>query len=237
MTAKVRALVPWVPGTNCHHEMAAAFEAAGAQAEILPLKKSNRPKLYETDMIGLPGGFSWGDHFGSGRIAAIDLVERFRDELLEALSCGIPIIGVCNGFQKLVNAGLLPHRSVGKPTAALDQNLSGNFEHWLNIKLVMRGNSVWTTGMNGQVINLPVAHGEGRLILPQGDVNIIATYGTPQGMTEYPASPNGSPIAGITDETGLIMGMMPHPERRIDELHGGDDGLQIFRNAVDYVRG
>jgi phosphoribosylformylglycinamidine synthase len=232
------ALIPWAPGTNCHEETARAFELAGARSVIRPLKKGG---LAECDLLGLSGGFSWGDHFGSGRVVAFDLANWLRDELLGVIERKTPIIGICNGFQILVNLGLLPGgRRLGEPTAALDFNQQFRFEHWHKVQLCLHEptgtDCVWTRGLDGRQIYLPVAHGEGRLITRQ-EVKIIATYGTATGDASYPTSPNGSAIAGICDESGLVMGMMPHPERRVDELHGGSDGLCIFQAGVQAVFG
>jgi phosphoribosylformylglycinamidine synthase len=241
MSRKPRALVLWTPGTNCHEEMVFAFSEAGAIAEIVTLNQlSGNRSLCEGDLIGLPGGFSYGDHFGSGRVAALDFCLRFQDQLLEALERKIPMIGICNGFQILVAMGLLPGGgSVENPTAALDFNLRGNFEHWHDVKLVLYepegSDSVWTKGLAGQVISVPVGHGEGRLVTDE-PVRVIATYGTAGGDASYPASPNGCPVAGISDSSSLIMGMMPHPERRVDDLHGGSGGLLIFQSGVNAVR-
>ena len=240
--AKPWAFIPWMPGTNCHQEMAAAFEKAGGRSEVIPLKRCARPKLYEADLIGLAGGFTFGDHFGAGRVAAIELIDRFGDELVEALNRHIPMIGICNGFQIMVAMGLLPRVTMGSPTAALDMNLSGRFEHWWSRKLVLHQpegvDCVWMRNLDGRVVYLPVAHAEGRpVLLPEaGEPLVVATYGTAEGTAAYPDSPNGSPIAGFCDESGLLIGMMPHPERRTDGLRGGTDGLAIFQNGVAAVK-
>ncbi len=234
--------VLWFPGTNCHKEMARAFERVGATATIVLIKEliDGRRTLTDCDILAFPGGFSFGDHFGSGRVAAFDLVRRFGDQLAAAREKRIPMLGVCNGFQILVAAGLLPGDGpIGEPTALLDVNISGRFEHWSETRVVLRdpGDCLWTRGLDGLTVTMPVAHGEGRLVGPQPERwRVMATYGTAEGTADYPTSPNGSPIAGICDKTGEVCGLMPHPERRIDVLHGGEGGLAIFGNGVSAVR-
>lgn len=239
---KPTVFVLWFPGTNCHREMARAFEKAGASATVVLLREliDGRRRLTDSDIIGFPGGFSFGDHFGSGRVAAFDLLSRFRNQLLDARERHVPMLGVCNGFQILVAAGLLPGDGrIGERTALLDHNRSARFEHWSETRVVLRdpGTCLWTRGLDGREVVMPVAHGEGRLVGPHPERwKVMATYGTPEGTADYPASPNGSPIAGICDPTGEVCGLMPHPERRIDALHGGDDGLAIFQAGVAAVR-
>ncbi len=244
---KPRVLIPWTPGTNCHHETALACELAGARVLIRPLKAMQRGDLSDCDLLVIPGGFSWGDHFGSGRIMAVDLRARFGEDLHMLRQTKIPVLGICNGFQVLVNLGLLPgtpaSRGFFQADAALDFNAKYRFEHWHSVGMVLHEpigvGSVWTNGLAGRMIHLPVAHGEGRLVR-QGIAaigNVVATYGSSEGETSYPASPNGSYVAGICDDSGLVMGMMPHPERRVDKLHGGEDGLAIFQAGVEAVKG
>lgn len=220
--------------------MADGFRRSGANPQVMTIRQLllTPMSLCDTDLIGLAGGFSYGDHFGSGRVAALDFCFRFQDQLLEALARKIPMIGICNGFQMLVAMGLLPGGAgLGNPTALLDFNSTGRFEHWHDVTLVLRqpGGCVWTKELDGRQITIPVGHGEGRLVTGQ-EIRVIATYGNEQGVDDYPISPNGCSVAGICDESGLIMGMMPHPERRIDELHGPPDGLAIFQAGVNAVR-
>jgi phosphoribosylformylglycinamidine (FGAM) synthase-like amidotransferase family enzyme len=240
MSRKPRVLIPWFPGTNCHEEMAYAFKLAGSEPKIQTLREmeQNPRALCEADLIGLAGGFSYGDHFGSGRIAALDFSFRFRDLLLEALKRRTPILGVCNGYQILTAMGLLPgDQELGTPSAALDFNVQGRFEHWHNVTLVLHQpvKCVWTQGLAGASIRVPVGHGEG-VPMPDPKAHIVATYGTYEGCSDYPVSPNGSRIAGTCDPSGLVMGMMPHPERRVEKIHGSADGLLIFQSGVNAVR-
>lgn len=240
--SKPHALIPWFPGTNCHREMAWAFELAGAKSQVVTIFDlvKSPGRLTETDLLGFAGGFSFGDHFRSGAVAAQDLVNRFLDQLRLVREKHIPILGVCNGFQILIETGLLPgDGNIGQPTAVLDRNLSCRFEHWTNKNLCFRelpgSPCLWTSSLEGQSITLPVAHGEGRPVPENSPAYIIAaTYGTPEGDAEY--SPNGSPVAGICSPDREILGLMPHPERRVDELRGGAQGLPIFLAGVDAVR-
>lgn len=248
---KPLAYVLYAPGINCHKETTYAFELAGARSAIINITDlfSGRKLLYACDLLSIPGGFGYGDHLGAGRVLAVDLISQLADQLAEVIQRHIPVLGICNGFQALVECGLLPGmlpplQHLGKRTAILDRNSSGRFEHWSNVTVRLHdrpsdvGNCVWTNGLDGQFGKLPVAHGEGRLVLSEDATRrVVASYGPqPTGTDKYPASPNGSHIAGICDESGLIMGLMPHPERRVDALHGGDFGLRIFKAGVEAVR-
>ena len=242
---KPRVIIPWFPGTNCHWETKHAFEKAGADGRIVLLKQllDGRVRLTDADLIALAGGFSWGDHLRAGYVAAMDFVYLLRDQLLEAVERQIPMIGICNGFQMLVTAGLLPGgQGIGKPTALLDNNASARFEHWNRTVIYLHKPSgidcLWVKGLDGHKMYLPVGHGEGQLVLLDGSavLNVVATYGTMSGDASYPVSPNGSAVAGICDPTGRIIGLMPHPERRTDSEHGGAYGLPIFQAGVNAVK-
>lgn len=244
MTAP-RALVLYAPGINCHHETANALKLAGARVQFIFLNEVLKgiKNLAHCDILALPGGFSYGDHLGAGRILAADLVHRCPDQLEEILRRGVLVIGICNGFQDLVETGLLPgSTTLGIKQATLDRNQSNRFEHWSAVRIYLKQpeggtNCLWIQGLEGESGLLPVAHGEGRLVLaPNMDCRVVATYGSPEGVAEYPVSPNGSPIAGICNASGRIMGLMPHPERRVDELHGGTFGLKLFRAGVRAAR-
>lgn len=239
---KPTALIPVFPGTNAHHELAEAFRLAGAKPELVPIELlvDRAIRLHQADLLGWAGGFSYGDHLRSGAIAANDLLQILREDLDLAFEKQIPMIGICNGFQILVELGLLPgDSSIGEPTAVLDRNRSAKFEHLCEVKVCFKQPAgepcIWLTEVEGQTITLPVAHGEG---YPEVHDNpnhrVVATYGTPEG--DASSSPNGSPIAALCSPNGVILGLMPHPERRVDTLRGGDQALGIFRAGVQAVR-
>lgn len=240
---KPRVKILYSPGNNCHIETAEAFKMAGAEPEICNMKAdlfSGRDRLDRCDLLALPGGFSWGDHLAAARIWALDLVFRLRDQLESVREKQIPIIGICNGFQALINTGLLPGtKPVGQPTAIVDRNLSAVFEsRWVTLGVQDAG-CMWTNGLAGTELRMPVAHGEGRLLLAGGEAHrTVFKYGSVEGTQEYPANPNGSPDAraGICDPSGRILGLMPHPERAIYPWHGSEDGLKIFKAGVNAVR-
>lgn len=239
---KPKANILWMPGINCHRETAHAFELAGAQAQIVSIFEALRhpPQLTGCDIFSIPGGFSWGDHVRAGWIAAIDLVKRLEEEF-RFLVRSVPMIGICNGCQILAATGAM-NGEIGRPRVLFDTNASARFEHWSCTRVVMHHTpgSVWTEGLDGAELDLPVAHGEGRLVWENGSEverqpwQIAATYGTYAGDATYPVSPNGSPIAGIS--RGHILALMPHPERRREKAHGNDSGLMIFRAGVKAVQ-
>ncbi len=251
-------------GTNCDKETAAAFKLAGSEPELLHINSlvSGQRMLSDFHILALPGGFSYGDDIASGKIFANELRFKLADSLRQFISEKKLIIGICNGFQILVKSGLLPGtRSdrIGQCAPLRDTSLiindSGKFEaRWVYLK--SGGKCVWTKGLK-KIIYLPVAHGEGKFVTQDKSVlkrlkkngQIIFQYCDANGKSSgYPDNPNGSieDIAGITDETGRILGLMPHPERHLwsvqhprslklkSKFEG--DGLQIFKNGVKYVK-
>lgn len=236
---KPRVNILWTPGTNCHEETAHAFKLAGGESRLTLLNRviAGKEKLSDCDIFCLPGGFSFGDHIRAGWIQSLDLVNRFGDQIRLMLKKQIPILGICNGMQVLAAAGLF-NGELGQPTILMDLNKSGRFEHWQNIKIVIHHNPgcLWTEGLDSAAMLLPVAHGEGRPVNLNGQavLNIAATYGTYEGEMKYHISPNGSHIAGLS--RGVIFGLMPHPERRVEKRQGGADGLLIFKNGVNAVK-
>lgn len=236
------AAVLYAPGINCHEETAFALEQAGVGAHIVNIHDllNDEDKLTNYQAVVIPGGFSWGDHLGAGRILGVHLVACLSDQLNTLVDTGKPILGICNGFQVLVETGLLPDKTVGKRGAALLQNHSAVFEsRWVEL-VITDTESIWTKGLDGMCLRMPVAHGEGRLFWEADHlINPVICYSKDGVPTEeYPANPNGSQdgIAGIRDSSGLIMGLMPHPERAVLEWHGSTDGQVLFENLSRYIK-
>lgn len=219
-------------GTNCDTETAHAFRLVGGMAEIVhinSLKKGFDPvarkevKLEDFEILAIPGGFSHGDYVQAGKILAYDLEHYLGEDVQQFLEEGKLLIGICNGFQVLVQAGYLPMMDGKKEhSSTLIFNESQRFEdRW--VKLVSPPNRcIWTEGIES--IDLPVAHGEGRFVTSSdiyGELfnhgMVVFQYAGIDGRPtmEHPANPNGSmhAIAGICDPTGRIFGLMPHPER------------------------
>lgn len=250
--AHPRSLILRAPGINCDEETAAAWELAGAQVESWHVSRilEEPQALTRFQILTIPGGFSYGDDLGAGRILAArlhslgDALRTFRDR-------GGLMLGICNGFQVLVKAGLLPGAS-SKTPVTLARNESGHFEsRWVRLAPTP-GLSPFIT--DPEPIELPVAHGEGRFltadpaIVPalQAAGQVVLRYIDESGNATqaYPANPNGSvaALAGLCDSTGRVFGLMPHPERYVDPFHHPrwtrlgakpeGDGLRIFRSAV-----
>lgn len=246
--ATPRALVLRAPGTNCDEETAAAWHLAGAAVEVRRLGEvlESPEALDSFQILTFPGGFSYGDDLGAGRIFATRLGHVLEDALRRFHDRGGLLMGICNGFQILVKAGLLPGST---SAASLTHNESGRFEsRWVRL-LPTPGVSPFLTDTDP--IELPVAHGEGQYVAADTSAGrVVLRYADPQGhpTDAYPDNPNGSPggVAGLCDATGRIFGLMPHPERHVDPLHHPrwtrrgpkveGDGLRIFRNAVAAVR-
>ncbi len=247
------------PGTNCDAETVFAFRLLGCEVveESLRLFCRHPEDLGSYHILVFPGGFAYGDYVGAGTLFAADLKHSMSKEISQFLKDGKFIIGICNGFQILVKSGLLPlfEKPFEKPSVTLEANQSLRFEaRWVYLK--PEGSSFWVKGLP-KVINLPVAHAEGRFtvkdkkVLRQLETNgqIILRYATNDGTPpKYPANPNGSEghIAAITDPSGQVMGLMPHPERFVlqqqhplnprSEFSGEPHGLTLLTNLVKKAR-
>ncbi|MCR4439919.1 MAG: phosphoribosylformylglycinamidine synthase I [bacterium] len=257
---KVRVLVLRAAGSNCDQETAFAFRAVGAEADLVHVNRvvSGQLSLHDYHILAIPGGFTYGDDVSAGKILANELKYKLGLALVEFHRQGKLIIGICNGFQVLAKAGLLPEVDLGAPQrVTLTNNDSGKFEdRWVYLR-INSGPCVFTAD-GPERIYLPVAHAEGKFVaaskeLIQGLQNngqVVLQYIHPEGAPcTYPWNPNGSVagIAGICDPSGRVCGLMPHPERHFDPTHhprwtreglrSEGDGVFIFRNAVSYVAG
>jgi phosphoribosylformylglycinamidine synthase I len=215
------------PGSNCDRDALHAARLAGAEAE--PLWHDD-PDTHGADLVILPGGFAYGDYLRAGVLARTSPVMR----AVRAHSArGGFVLGICNGFQVLTEAGLLP--------GALLRNASLRFEHRVVRLSVERRDTPFTAAIPaGRLLRMPVAHGEGNYFLPDPDLDalearggVLFRYAPPEG------NPNGSArdIAGVVDASGRICGLMPHPERAAEAILGSDDGLLLFRSVVESVAG
>jgi phosphoribosylformylglycinamidine synthase subunit PurQ / glutaminase len=231
------ALVIAGPGTNRDRDLALALQLAGADPVIaLATELAADPKpLAEARLVGIAGGFSYGDALGAGRMMALDLVVGLGEALHEYVATGRPLIGICNGFQVLTRAGLLP--------GALGHNAHGRFEcRWVAIAPEQSSHSIWTAGID-DTIHCPIAHGEGRYVHPDPDA--LAAAGQ-VALRYHSPNPNGSvaAIAGVCNSSGNVLGLMPHPENHViarqhphPPAGGGQHlGLRLFRNGVDVAR-
>ncbi len=254
-------------GANRDEETVRACELAGGHAEIVHINRlrASERRMREYDMLILPGGFSYGDALGAGVRWALDLHVYLQDQLLEFANSGKPVLGICNGFQALVKAGLLPGRLVSdtskrkldelpiKRNVTLGENANGQFEcRWVTLLPNSTAAAPFVREI-AEPIFCPVAHGEGRFRVSNettlkvlDDSGCIAfQYGRPDFSLadgEYPYNPNGSvaDIAGICNPAGNVVGLMPHPEDHIVDIQSpigasGNLGLQLFTAMIGSI--
>ncbi len=267
--SKVKVMVLTGYGLNCDNETAHVFDLAGADSEKIHINSfiGGEKHLDEFQILVLGGGFSWGDDHGAGVVEAVKLKRHVGNQISEFVEKGNLVLGICNGFQTLANLGLLPgiHEDYTKRTVAVTYNDCGNFRnHW--VKLAVNPNSpcVFTHGINE--IDLPIRHGEGKVyaenqVIHELEENnhVVIRYALTNGdqaMGKFPENPNGSvnDIAGLSDSTGRIFGLMPHPEafnhftnhpdwtrlkhslKNTGSVKDMVTGVKIFKNAVNYFK-
>jgi phosphoribosylformylglycinamidine synthase len=267
----VKVCVLRIEGTNCEEESYLAFKRLGTKPEKVHLKQltgtdvSNEEKrsLSEYQILVLPGGFSAGDYVRAGAIFAARMKSKLSGDLVEFIKSEKPVLGICNGFQILVETGLLPAMSgvmTEIPEAVLGTNDSGRFEcRPTLLRKVNRGSCAFTSRISPDKISLiPSAHAEGKLMFPldrskkivrelEDNDQIVFKYVDPEGnLASYPWCPNGSTdnIAGICNREGNVFGLMPHPERVFFKFthpdwtrqpDGPGDGRVVFESVLDYV--
>lgn len=273
-----RVLILRAPGINRDQDAALACELVGAAPERVHVNRlvAGALRLADYAMLIIPGGFSYGDQLGAGKLLAVELVHRLGEQLERFVADGRPVLGICNGFQVLVKAGVLPGKGTGysvqgtakqntegnTPDAqsellvTLTDNSSGRFEcRWVRLGAEPTSRCVFTQGLK-RSIEVPVAHGEGRIAatssaavaaLRAEGLVALRYLGADAGPAAYPANPNGSldDIAGLCNHQGNVLGLMPHPENAVlpqqhprwtrEPARAEGDGLQLFRNAVQYA--
>ena len=216
------------PGSNCDYDLYKAAQQVGGDATFMWHRERG---LAGYDAVLLPGGFSYGDYLRAGAIARMSPI---MEDVIAFANAGGPVLGICNGFQILCESGLLP--------GALMHNKSMRFQSKDVFLRVERANTLFTADYEeGQILRIPIAHGEGNyeadretLEALESEGRIVFRYVDSSGETSEDANPNGSwhDIAGITNESGNVLGMMPHPERAMEELLGSTDGIALFTSLV-----
>jgi phosphoribosylformylglycinamidine synthase I len=211
------------PGSNCDRDALHAARLAGAEAVLL---WHETPDLAGSELVVLPGGFAYGDYLRAGVLARFSPIMRAVGDHAER---GGLVLGICNGFQVLAEAGLVP--------GALLRNRSLRFEHgWVRLSVERRDTRFTWKVPQGTTLRMPVAHGEGCYFLPEPELDdlerrgqVLFRYAPPEG------NPNGSvrDIAGVLDASGRVCGLMPHPERASEPILGSDDGMLLLRSLVE----
>ncbi len=261
---KPKVLTLFGQGINCDDETARAFSIAGADPEKVLMSEliDEKKNMQDYDILALPGGFSYGDDIAAGKIMAVEFRYRLRDQMQQFVEKKRPIVGICNGFQIMTTLGLLPglDGEYAVQSVTLGANDSGKFrDGWVYLEIDPQSKCIATKGIDR--LELPIRHGEGRLYtgpevlrkMKEGG-QVACRYVGPDGKEKpgYPWNPNGSldDIAGICDPTGLVFGLMPHPEAAVEVHHyprwtrdrtkaeeNAERAMHVFRNIVDYVRG
>lgn len=253
-----KVLILRAAGVNCELETANAFKLVGGAPDLVHIDeiRAGKKKLMDYGVLAIPGGFSYGDDVGAGRVLA-NQVRHVLTDLRQFVRLGRPVIGICNGFQVLVKAGILPHSNSCEQTASFTVNDSGKFEaRWTHLRINTQSSCLFFKGLP-EMIELPVAHGEGKLVLKsprlledlKKNKSIALQYVSDDGkFLSYPHNPNGSMfnIAGLSNPEGNVLGLMPHPERFTTVHHHPNwtrqtfrkaaIGLEMFRNAVTHAR-
>lgn len=251
----VKVLIMQAPGTNCDVETGFAFERAGAHVETGHINALLRGEILLADyhILVIPGGFTYGDDISAGRILANEIRLKLAGHVRRFVDDGGLVLGICNGFQVMVKAGILSGASNGgPPPLSLAGNDSGRFEcRWVHLSVNRDSPCIFTRGLES--MHLPVAHGEGKLVAEAGvleRLNVVLHYADEHGdiRAGYPHNPNGSAdnIAGVCDDSGRVFALMPHPERFVrwtqhprwtrERRREHGDGFFIFRNAVEWVK-
>ena len=252
---KVRTLILRAPGTNCDEETAFALEQAGSLVDSAHVNQLVRREksLSRYQILVIPGGFTYGDDVSGGKILANELRLNLGEDIQRFVDQGGLILGICNGFQVLVKAGILPQARNGEhQRLTLAGNDSNRFEcRWVYLQVNQKSPCLFTRGIS--TMYLPVAHGEGKVMAEAetlDELNVVVRYADEKGDVQagYPCNPNGSVdnVAGICDASGRIFALMPHPERFIrwtqhprwtrEAPRERGDGLGIFLNAVEWVK-
>lgn len=254
--SKVKVIILRAPGTNCDGETAFAFQQAGAETALVHINRliAGEDRLANYQIMVVPGGFTYGDDISGGKVLANEMRLKLGDDISKFVTAGGLILGICNGFQVLAKAGILPKfSSNGSPVLTLAGNDSGKFEcRWVHLKVAPDSPCIFTRGI--ERLYVPVAHAEGKVIIDPAAIaklNVVLRYSDENGKTDvgYPDNPNGSVgnIAGICDDSGRIFTLMPHPERHIRHTQHPQwtrlaprkdgDGFRIFVNAVKWAEG
>jgi len=238
-------------GINCDYETARAFSLAGADARRVHINRIlNDPSLLaEASVLAFPGGFSFGDDLGSGKVLSLKIKHFLRDPIRRFIERGGLVIGICNGFQALVKMGLLPNREGHRweQEVSLTHNIPLGFVNtWVKLRVNPSSPCVWTSGLSE--IELPIRHGEGRLVVGEmieGGVDHLKELGmVPLEYESLEINGSEGQAAALCDPSGRIFGLMPHPEAFvISENHPrwtreevGPLGLEIFRNAMKEIQ-